>query len=35
MKYHIGEFLIDTARFRFSSGDVPIAAEPKVFDLLV
>jgi DNA-binding winged helix-turn-helix (wHTH) protein/TolB-like protein/Tfp pilus assembly protein PilF len=35
MKYQIAEFLIDTARFRISSGDAPIAAEPKVFDLLV
>ncbi len=35
MKYQIAEFLIDTARFRISSGDEPIAAEPKVFDLLV
>jgi len=35
MKYQIAEFLIDTARFRISSGDSPIAAEPKVFDLLV
>src|SRR6187399_1340947 len=35
MKYQIAEFHIDTARFRVSSGDVPIATEPKVFDLLV
>src|SRR5688572_13239726 len=35
MKYRIAEFLIDTARFRISSRDLPIAAEPKVFDLLV
>jgi len=35
MKYKIGEFTIDTGRFRISSGDSPIAAEPKVFDLLV
>jgi DNA-binding winged helix-turn-helix (wHTH) protein/TolB-like protein len=35
MKYQVAEFLIDTARFRISSGDSPIAAEPKVFDLLV
>jgi DNA-binding winged helix-turn-helix (wHTH) protein/TolB-like protein/Tfp pilus assembly protein PilF len=35
MKYQIAEFLIDTARFRISSGDASIPAEPKVFDLLV
>jgi len=35
MKYQIAEYLIDTARFRISNGDAPIAAEPKVFDLLV
>ncbi len=35
MKYQIAEYLIDTARFRISSGDTPIPAEPKVFDLLV
>jgi DNA-binding winged helix-turn-helix (wHTH) protein/TolB-like protein/Tfp pilus assembly protein PilF len=35
MKYQIAEYLIDTARFRISSGDAPVAAEPKVFDLLV
>jgi DNA-binding winged helix-turn-helix (wHTH) protein/TolB-like protein/tetratricopeptide (TPR) repeat protein len=35
MKYQIAEFLIDTARYRISSGGTPIPAEPKVFDLLV
>jgi DNA-binding winged helix-turn-helix (wHTH) protein/TolB-like protein/Tfp pilus assembly protein PilF len=35
MKYQIAEFLIDTARFRISSGDVAVPVEPKVFDLLV
>jgi len=35
MKYQIAEFLIDTARYRISSRDAPIPAEPKVFDLLV
>ncbi len=35
MKYKIAEFLIDTARFRISSGDAAIPVEPKVFDLLV
>src|SRR4026208_1042087 len=35
MKYQIAEYTIDTARFRVSSGDTDIPAEPKVFDLLV
>jgi DNA-binding winged helix-turn-helix (wHTH) protein/TolB-like protein/tetratricopeptide (TPR) repeat protein len=35
MKYQTAEFLIDTARYRISSGDVSIPVEPKVFDLLV
>jgi DNA-binding winged helix-turn-helix (wHTH) protein/tetratricopeptide (TPR) repeat protein len=35
MQYQIADFLIDTARFRISSGGAPIPAEPKVFDLLV
>jgi len=35
MKYQIAEYTIDTARFRISSGDTDIPAEPKVFDLLV
>src|SRR5688572_26741736 len=35
MKYQIAEYLIDTAQYRISSGDAPIPAEPKVFDLLV
>lgn len=35
MKYQIAEHTIDTARYRISSGDVAIPAEPKVFDLLV
>lgn len=35
MKYQIAEFLIDTARYRISSGDATIPAELKVFDLLV
>lgn len=35
MKYQTAEYLIDTARYRISSGDVVIPAEPKVFDLLV
>src|SRR5512133_2358110 len=34
-KYRIGEYVVDTARYRVSHGDVPIAVEPKVFDLLV
>jgi DNA-binding winged helix-turn-helix (wHTH) protein/TolB-like protein len=35
MKYQIAEYLIDTSRYRISSGDAVIPAEPKVFDLLV
>ena len=35
MKYQIAEYVIDTARYRITSGDSAIAAEPKVFDLLV
>ena len=35
MKYQIAEYVIDTARYRISSGDSAIAVEPKVFDLLV
>ena len=35
MKYQIAEYIIDTARYRISSGDAAIPAEPKVFDLLV
>ena len=34
-KYQIAEFLIDTARYRISSGNAAIPVEPKVFDLLV
>jgi DNA-binding winged helix-turn-helix (wHTH) protein len=34
MKYQTGEYLIDTTRFRISSGDASIPVEPKVFDLL-
>ncbi len=35
MKYRVAEYVIDTARYRISTGEVPIAVEPKVFDLLV
>lgn len=35
MKYQIAEFTVDTTRYRISSGDTVIPAEPKVFDLLV
>ena len=35
MKYQFAEYTIDTARYRISSGDAAIPAEPKVFDLLV
>jgi DNA-binding winged helix-turn-helix (wHTH) protein/TolB-like protein/tetratricopeptide (TPR) repeat protein len=35
VKYLVGEFTIDTARYRISAGDTVIPVEPKVFDLLV
>jgi DNA-binding winged helix-turn-helix (wHTH) protein/TolB-like protein/Tfp pilus assembly protein PilF len=35
MKYQIAEYVIDTARYRITSADTDIPAEPKVFDLLV
>lgn len=34
-KYKVGDFVIDTARYRISSGDTAVPVEPKVFDLLV
>jgi DNA-binding winged helix-turn-helix (wHTH) protein/TolB-like protein len=34
-KFRIGDYVVDTARYRISLGDVPVAVEPKVFDLLV
>jgi DNA-binding winged helix-turn-helix (wHTH) protein/TolB-like protein/tetratricopeptide (TPR) repeat protein len=34
-KFRIGDYVVDTARFRISHGDVTVAVEPKVFDLLV
>src|SRR5262245_22734253 len=34
-KYQIGDFVIDTARYRITSGDAVVPVEPKVFDLLV
>jgi DNA-binding winged helix-turn-helix (wHTH) protein/TolB-like protein len=34
-KFRIGEYVVDTTRFRISHGDVTVAVEPKVFDLLV
>jgi DNA-binding winged helix-turn-helix (wHTH) protein/tetratricopeptide (TPR) repeat protein len=34
-KFLIGEFVVDTARFRITQGDTTVAVEPKVFDLLV
>ena len=34
-KFRIGEYVVDTARYRVSHGDVVVAVEPKVFDLLV
>ncbi len=35
MKYQVGEFTIDTARYRISAGGTAVPVEPKVFDLLV
>ena len=34
-KFRIGDYIVDTARYRVSHGDVAVAVEPKVFDLLV
>jgi DNA-binding winged helix-turn-helix (wHTH) protein/TolB-like protein/Tfp pilus assembly protein PilF len=34
-KYRVSEYLIDTTRFRISRGDIAVAVEPRVFDLLV
>ena len=34
-KYQVGDFLVDTARYRISRGDTAVPVEPKVFDLLV
>lgn len=34
-KFRIGDYVVDTARYRISRGDVTVAVEPKVFDLLV
>jgi DNA-binding winged helix-turn-helix (wHTH) protein len=34
-KFRIGEYVVDTARFRVTHGDATVAVEPKVFDLLV
>lgn len=33
--YQVGNFIIDTARYRISSGEATVPVEPKVFDLLV
>lgn len=35
MKYQVAEYVIDTARYRISTGGAAIPVEPKVFDLLV
>src|SRR5690349_7436683 len=35
MKYQIAEYTVDTTRYRITTGDTAIPAEPKVFDLLV
>ena len=34
-KYRVGDFTVDTARYRISKGDTAVPVEPKVFDLLV
>jgi DNA-binding winged helix-turn-helix (wHTH) protein/TolB-like protein/tetratricopeptide (TPR) repeat protein len=34
-KFRIGDYVVDTARYRISNGDAAVAVEPKVFDLLV
>lgn len=34
-KYQVGDFIVDTARYRISRGDAAVPVEPKVFDLLV
>jgi DNA-binding winged helix-turn-helix (wHTH) protein/TolB-like protein len=34
-KFQIGDYVVDTARFRITLGDTSVAVEPKVFDLLV
>jgi DNA-binding winged helix-turn-helix (wHTH) protein/TolB-like protein len=35
MKFRIGDYVLDTARFRITHRDETVAVEPKVFDLLV
>jgi len=35
MNYQVGEFTIDTARYRIRAGGAAVPVEPKVFDLLV
>ncbi len=35
MKYQVAEYVIDTTRYRISTGGAAIPVEPKVFDLLV
>lgn len=34
-KFRVGDYLVDTARYRIGHGDTTVAVEPKVFDLLV
>lgn len=34
-KFRIGDYVVDTACYRISKGEVHVAVEPKVFDLLV
>src|SRR5512139_3828616 len=33
--YRVGHFVVDPDRYRITHGDVAVAVEPKVFDLLV
>lgn len=35
MKYQVADYVIDTARYRISTGSAAVPVEPKVFDLLV
>src|SRR5262245_63222186 len=35
MKYQVADYVIDTVRYRISTGSTAVPAEPKVFDLLV
>jgi DNA-binding winged helix-turn-helix (wHTH) protein/TolB-like protein/Tfp pilus assembly protein PilF len=35
MKYQVADYVIDTARYRITTGSTAVPVEPKVFDLLV